>query len=184
MRLFVAVDLPASLRRALGDVAGRLRDGLPGARWVRPEGVHLTLRFVGEAAENRIASLRGALAAAVPGATEPFEVKVGAGGVFPGRARPRVLWLGVEGDERLVRLQNVVEEAVVRAGFLSEARPFRPHLTLARFTGRISPGRVDSALATIREMEPETVAVSRVTLFESVLGAGGARYRVIEEYTL
>lgn len=92
--------------------------------------------------------------------------------------------MGLRSDSGLEKLHNVVEEAVIRVGFPPEDRPFRPHLTLARFAGRVSTDRLAAALRQIEELDPVAVPVSRVSLFESVLGPGGARYRVVEEFAL
>lgn len=125
MRLFVAVDLPGQVREELGRLQGELRRlDLSHLRWVRPQGIHLTLKFLGETPAARVAAITKALADATRG-RRWFRLALGAPGTFGSRRAPRVLWLDVIGDiERLRELQTAVEEALVEVGFPSEERGF------------------------------------------------------------
>jgi 2'-5' RNA ligase len=179
MRLFLAVDLPTVLRERLAVVQEELRRNSPGWRWVRPEGIHLTLRFLGEVDELRETACRPAWRDAV-GRFRRFDLSVGDLGRFPARGRPRVLWVGVreEAEPTLPRLAEALEEAARGLGFAPETRPFHPHLTLARAAGRP------------RFVEPRPVApgmivpVDEVVLFRSRLGPGGARYTALDSFPL
>ncbi|MEJ2033667.1 MAG: RNA 2',3'-cyclic phosphodiesterase [Deltaproteobacteria bacterium] len=124
-RLFVAIDLPGEIKEKLGAMGF----GIPGAKWVEPEQLHLTLRFIGEVDGGVFADIREALEG-VQG--EPFAMRLKGFGHFPPRKQPRVLWVGVEANEDLVRLRNRVEKAMVRVGLEPEHRKFSPHITLAR----------------------------------------------------
>jgi len=127
MRLFVALDLPHSLRERLSWMAG----GLPGARWVAPENYHVTLRFIGELPGYRAEEVDLALASLrAPG----FTVQLKGVGTFEKGGRVNSLWVGVERNPQLDHLQTKIETALQRAGFDRERRRFTPHVTLARIT--------------------------------------------------
>src|SRR3989442_1092556 len=125
MRLFVAVDLPSEIRDALeSDVVARLRDAVPGARWTRPEGRHLTLKFLGEVADEGVDAVEDALAGTLEGAG-PFDAARRELGAFPSFRRARVLWVGAdEGAAAMPALAARVDDALEPLGFAREARPF------------------------------------------------------------
>jgi 2'-5' RNA ligase len=177
VRAFVALELGAEIRRALEELIGSLRPRVSGARWVRPEGVHLTLRFFGDTPPARIAQLRAALGAAAA-ACEPLEARVGSLGTFPGTGKPpRVLWLGIQLPPPAFALQAACEQAAVAAGFPAEERPFRGHLTLARFRERV----LRPALPPV-DFGP--VRLETLSLLRSELRPGGAVYSPIERFPL
>jgi len=186
MRLFIAVDLPPTVRDALRRQEDDLRRELPGLRWVRPEAIHLTLRFLGEVDETARPPLSAALAAALPGSQPAFRVGVGGLGTFPSRGRPQVIWVGLVEMEAgtLTRLQARVEAAVQEAGFPPEERPFRPHLTIARAGGQRPPAGLVERLAGRERPGPLSFEVSSVCLFRSILRPEGAEYRRLEEHRL
>jgi len=182
VRLFLAVDLPPALRAALGDLQGRLRARCAGWRWVRPEGIHLTLRFLGEVGPEHDAECREAWREAVR-PFPPFRFGLGALGRFPPGGRPRVLWVGVrELPEagRLAGLAANLERAARERGFAPEGRAFSPHLTLARAVrGQRAQAPADDAHGI-----DEQVDVRRVVLFRSELLPAGARYTALDAFAL
>jgi 2'-5' RNA ligase len=183
--MFVAIDLPASLRESLAILIAALRRDLPGLRWVKPEGIHLTLKFLGDVPEAQDLRLREVLHRAVPSAVPPFDVRVEGVELFPDKGRPRVVWTGLrEVNGSLLALQQRVEGAAKEAGFPAEGRPFKPHLTLAR----MGEGRPASDLPLILARHSlddlGSFRVSTVCLFQSILRQGGAEYRHIEEFHL
>lgn len=184
-RVFIAVPLPDSARDSIAGVVDRVRaEGVPGGgrdvRWVRLDGLHLTLRFLGPTLEPRIESARDAVRIAAAIAV-PFDLSIGGAGMFPPVGRPRALWLGIrDGGERLGELAGQVDAALVDGGWPAEVRPFRAHLTLARADG-VSAGaaigaRLEGEAADLRV----PVRVDRIGLFESLTGGGPARYEPIE----
>jgi 2'-5' RNA ligase len=177
VRTFVALELDPEMRGRLEALAASLRPRIPGARWVRPEGVHLTLRFLGETPPERIAPLEAALSAAAA-ASSPAEVRVRGLDTFPGRGKPpRVLWVGLEVPESVHELQAACEAAAVAAGFPAEERPFRGHLTLARFRDRVlRPALPPADLGTVR--------LETLSLVRSELRPGGAVYTPIARFAL
>ena len=188
MRVFVAVELPGKIREALAALVGELKQEIPGPRWVRPQGIHLTLRFLGEVSQTDLERLSDQLARRVPQTPGPFTVSLEGLGVFPEKGRPRVLWVGLlEPGGALMKLQSIVEGAVEAAalpGMKKEDRPYRPHLTLARFAeGRPSPG-LARALSAREGHGWGGFEVSSVCLVQSLLKPGGAEYRVLKEQRL
>ncbi len=144
MRLFVAVDLPTGWKDALGELQERMRRAIetelsrspPKVRWVRPEGIHLTLKFLGEVDPGRVGGIREALATAVP-SPPALRLSLGGAGAFRDRRAPRVILATVSGEtERLEELAQRVDLAMNSAGFERERRGFQPHLTLARMPRR------------------------------------------------
>lgn len=132
IRCFLALPVPAEVRARLAEAQRRLRAQLPGARFVRPDDLHLTLRFYGELAPERVARLTAELEAALAG-TAGFDVALEGLGGFPSRQRARVVWAGVvEGGRALYELFRRCEAAAARVPLPAEERPFHPHVTLAR----------------------------------------------------
>jgi 2'-5' RNA ligase len=179
VRLFVAVDVPDDLRDTIeSEIVDRLRDQVPGARWTRPEGRHLTLKFLGNVEDDRVPVITEAVRSAA-GRHAAFEASFTEIGGFPNTRRPRVLWIGIgEGAEALSALAGSVEAAVEPLGFEPEGRPFRGHLTLARFP---KPQRIELPSVVV---PPNRFAVGEVTLFQSRLHPKGARYTPLERLPL
>jgi 2'-5' RNA ligase len=178
-RLFVALAPDAATRARLAGAAGALRAALgPAARDLRfagPASLHLTLRFLGEVGEGRLAAVGRAVRRAASGAT-PLALEVRGAGALPDPRRPRAVYLGVEGDlAGLGALAAGLEAALAAAGFPPEPRPWHPHLTVARPRGRRRPAGLAEGLA---GAAPPAVpwTAREITLFESHLGAGGARH--------
>src|SRR3990172_2239746 len=136
LRLFIAIELPEAVTEHIGRVIGMLRQQeIPGIRWVKPQGVHLTLHFLGDTPQSRIQSIVAAMRMATTGVA-PFLLQVQGVGVFPHMRAPRVLWMGVGGDmESLTQVRQQLEEALEDRGFTKEQRSFSPHLTLGRVKG-------------------------------------------------
>ena len=176
VRTFIAVELDGPMRDALAALQERIRRELgPPMRWVKPEGMHLTLKFLGQTPEDLLSSIADALAAAAR-RSRPFAIELGEAGGFPTPRRPRVLWAAVRGDlDALADLRQNVEEMIAPLGFPTEQRAFRPHLTLGRAAGevRIAPERWTAAGI---ESPAVRQTVRRVVLMKSELGPGGARY--------
>jgi 2'-5' RNA ligase len=172
-------DVPDALERLLGE----LRERFPRARWVRPENVHATLAFLGDTSRERIPDALDALAKAVADHSA-FGVRLSGLGAFPSAGRPRILWLGLtEGAERLAALQMSIMQALSRAGFRSDEKPFVPHLTLARVRDPRDARGWEAAAAEVRaDLGPAWV--SGVGLMESELRREGARYMLVGERPL
>ncbi len=175
----MAVELAEGLRAELARLQGELRQrGLSGLRWARPEGIHLTLKFLGETPAERVPGIQDALAEAVAG-MRPFRLALDSLGTFGG-GRPRVLWVEAAGDvDRLREMQGKVERALSGRGFPAEERPFSPHLTLARVPPERAAalaGRLTEALAVLPPPAKAEMEVREVSLVSSTLLPGGAVY--------
>ena len=186
-RLFVAVELDGHVRQALDRLQHDLqRHRLAGLRWVRPEGIHLTLKFLGETPRDRVAGITGALAGCTAG-IPPHRLSLGKIGTFGSRGAPRVLWVDLDGDlGPLLRLQEQVDRALVPLGFPPEGRRFSPHLTLARVrpeeAREVAVPLADAAGAV--SPPAATIEVREVALMQSKLGPGGAVYTQLEAFPL
>ncbi len=174
-RLFIGLELPDAVRFRLSLVAGPM----PGARWIEPENMHITLRFAGDV-DNRVADeLVGFLDEIdVPA----FSVVIREVGAFGGR-EPRNIHAGVEGGPVLEQLQRAVERACRSAGLAPETRTFRPHVTLARLKGT-SPDVVARFLGSRARLSIEPFEVSQFVLFSSRPRVGGGPYVVESEFAL
>jgi 2'-5' RNA ligase len=188
LRLFFAVPVPGEARDRVGELIDRVQrevgDGTARIRWVRVEGLHLTLRFLGPTPEDRVEPLRAA-AEALARAAAPFEVELSGGGAFPSLARPRSLWVGVQdGAERLASLADALTGAAGECGLVLDTRPFAPHLTIGRTDGvRLGPVAA-RALEHAADGLEVRFEVDRFILFRSFLGGGPARYEALHEARL
>jgi 2'-5' RNA ligase len=177
IRSFLALDPPEEVLREIGAVQNRLRKLIEGdIRWVRPEGIHLTLKFFGDVSGDDVANIATVVEKDAEG-ERPFSLAIGGAGVFPDPHRPRVLWLGMNGDvERLLVFQKGLEQTLHEIGFPREERPFRPHLTL----GRIKTSRGLIGLVRALEKGEEYTAgrfiASGLSLMQSELTPRGAIY--------
>jgi RNA 2',3'-cyclic 3'-phosphodiesterase len=181
-RLFVAVPLPDDAAEAVRSVVDEVRaEPLPAGardvRWVRLDGLHLTLRFLGPTPEDRVEGTATAVRETAQAAAGPIAMELGGAGAFPPHGRPRALWLGiVHGAEALGDLAALLDTTLAAAGWPSEHRPFRPHLTLARSDGVAVGPLVADRLANAMAERRIPVLIDRLALFESVTGGGAARY--------
>lgn len=179
LRLFFAVELPEELLEAVQVAGAELRSRWPQGRWTRPENQHLTLKFLGATPEEDLAGVLRA-GAEVARAHTAAEVALADLGAFPSARRARVLWLGVSDPSGvLAALAGGLSAALEPLGFASEARPFVPHLTLARFK---SPVRTDAGLSL--GLSETTFEVTGLGLWRSHLSPKGARYELLESLPL
>ena len=180
MRLFVALDIPESVRAALVECSAALAKTCRTARWVRLEGAHITLKFIGEVPEERAEEIRAALGE-IRGFT-PVELHFAGLGFFPNAKRPRVLWAGIEAGPELAQLAAAVEDRVAKLGIEREDREFRPHITLARLE---SPKGLDALRDAIEKLgTPDfgRTTVREFCLYRSVLKRSGAEYTRVASY--
>ena len=184
MRTFIAIDLDAALKDRVALLVQKLSRGNPNVKWIERDGMHLTLKFLGEIDETQAEAVKETLRT-VAARHHPFELGLKGTGTFPpGSRNPRVLWAGFEPREELSALQADIEEELARKGFPKEERPFRAHLTL----GRVRTSR--DIQKTVRELEGWAefefgyMGAKTVTFFESALTPDGARYTALAEYPL
>jgi 2'-5' RNA ligase len=178
VRLFVALNLPEGIRQALWDATVPLRNrGLP-VKWVRPDAIHLTLKFLGEVSDASEPELTAALGRAVAG-SHPIPLAVGGFGAFPAVDRPRVIWAGLAPDPALELLAHRIEQELAPLGFPPEGRPFQPHVTLGRATRNARPQEFEGLERVLTRLRYDATAlVHTVDLMQSVPGPGGSSYQV------
>lgn len=179
VRAFIAIELPEEVKAFLADTSSLLQKSGADVKWVKPEGMHLTLKFLGNVRTELIESIEHA-ARLVFAPQRPIPLGIKNLGTFPTLKRPRVVWAGCEdARNRLPPLVATLEDALLSMGFAKEKRAFNPHLTLGRV--RSNEG-LSSLVAAVRETMdltgPGFVAVDAV-LFESILSPSGAQYREI-----
>jgi 2'-5' RNA ligase len=169
-RLFIAIDLPDAIK----DQLRALCIGVPGAKWVKREQLHLTVRFIGEVETAKFQEIKSALKS-VQG--EPFRMAVQGMGQFPPKRAARVLWVGLDAPPALHQLHEAIEGALGRAGIAPEDRPFAAHITLGRLKTPAPLQTVQSYLARHANLQSEAIPVERFTLYSSVLSPHGPTYR-------
>jgi RNA 2',3'-cyclic 3'-phosphodiesterase len=174
MRLFVAFDLTPEVRERIAKFLATLRDAHPGARWVRAENLHLTLKFIGEVDESRVSDFRAALS----GTRSPERVQMDFRdtGFFPNEKRPHVFWIGINASSNVSGLAAQIDERFAALGVERETREFRPHLTLARFDDARGLEALHGAIAKFGDTEFGTVRTNQFHLYQSQTASGGARY--------
>jgi len=179
VRLFVALAIDQKIKDALGAAADELRKTRAPVRWVKPDGIHLTLKFLGETPGDRVESMKSALER-ISSRVYPFPLTVSGMGAFPVRSDPRIIWAGVlEPSGTLEKVWGALEGEAAALGWERERRGFHPHVTIGRVKGNINLKQLASAVRNMQnsvwgEQEPKGV-----TLYHSHLGVGGAKYEVI-----
>ena len=184
IRTFIAIDIPESVLQAIAKVQDKLRRTGLGIRWVRPEGIHLTLKFLGDIEKGDVEKIHEAMKKAVQIAS-PCTVRGEGLGVFPNFKRPRVLWVGLSGElEMLVALQRALDVQLKDLGFPREKRPFKGHLTLGRVKGRLDGNQLQRTLQRFEDFKTEGFTAEAVTFFQSDLRPTGAVYTKLAEVEL
>ncbi len=189
IRTFVAIELSEALKAALREVQSDLAGEVPSRsiRWAQSNGIHLTLKFLGDTPQEKVAAVEEALALAAA-ESSPFVVSLAGMGCFPNTRQPRVVWVGLqEPSGALVRLQQAVETRVAPLGFPTEKRPFNSHLTLGRvqqYAARTDVRRIGEAVAASEVGVLGEMRAAAVSYIKSDLRPGGAVYSTLLEARL
>jgi 2'-5' RNA ligase len=193
MRIFIALDIDEAIRHRIARFMDGVRGFAPDARWVRPESLHITLKFIGETAPQNVDQIKEALKAVESNA---IEMNIRGCGFFPGAKSPRVFWVGIEAGPSLAALASTVDDRVAALGIAKENHPFSPHLTLARGGGasgspqpriggfKRSFQRLEEKLAALPVPEFGTMTAREFFLYQSHLSRGGSRYEKLAGFTL
>jgi len=176
LRAFLALDLDPAAQQRVVDLMARLGREVAGVRWVRPDGLHLTLRFLGRADEPQVARIAAALVEAARSCS-PATVPLNELGLFPERGAPRVLWIGLTLPEPMLALQRACEDAARREGFDAEERAFKPHLTLGRWKDR-------APRPSLPPVDLGAAQIDHLTLYKSDLKPQGAIYTPLRRFDL
>jgi len=184
MRLFVAINLPDDVRQSMWNSAASLRGQNFPVKWVGPDSLHLTLKFLGEVPEQRVNELSEGLDRAVVG-TAPFELPISGSGAFPSPRRASVIWMGCESVAALQQIQQNMEAEMAGAGFPRESRSFHPHFTLGRVRRDTRPAALGGLADQLQRLHFESQPVlESVDLMQSELSRSGARYTRLHAATL
>jgi len=196
MRIFVGIDLDPEVRARISRFLEGVESFAPEARWVRPESLHVTLKFIGEQKPEQVEAIIGRLRR-VDGS--PFDMRIGGYGFFPTAKAPRVFWIGIQAGPQLAELADNVDAAVAELGIPREDRRYSPHLTLARGgAGRrsASPKRrkddssnatfavLDKRLAAMGALDFGAMTAREFILYQSQLSPGGSKYTKLERFPL
>jgi RNA 2',3'-cyclic 3'-phosphodiesterase len=192
MRIFVGIDLESEIRTTIARFLDGVRGFAPEVRWVHPESLHITLKFIGEQKPERVEAIQERLRN-VEGAA--VEIRFAGYGCFPTAKAPRVFWIGIQSGPALATLAANIDTAVAELGIPREDRPFSPHLTLAR-TGSGSPrwrkgespsstfAVLDKRLAAMSALDFGTMTAREFYLYQSQLARGGAKYTKLQRFAL
>lgn len=182
MRVFIALDIADSIRQSITEYVNRVRVFAPEARWAKPESLHVTLKFIGEASDARVQEIKNALSTLE---AVPFAIKFEDVGFFPNPKSPRVFWVGMSAGEALPQLAATVDAALVKAGFAAEEKAYRPHLTLARAgSGRGAQHQLQPLVHAEAPPQFGTMMAREFWLYRSELQRGGSRYTKLERFGL
>lgn len=184
LRTFIAFPLPAAVRDHIRTLQDRVRAEGFRMRWVKPDNIHLTLKFLGNVAPADIDGIAGAMAEAVRSAPV---IRLGAKGlgVFPGIKRPRVLWVGLQGETRsLIEIQKRLDDRLGRVGIAPETRPFKAHLTIARAKGILNSKALAEVMAALGDTESAPFTAEEMVLYQSELKPDGAVYTRLKSVSL
>lgn len=194
MRIFIALDIPDEIRQRIERFVEGVRNFVPDARWVRPESLHVTLKFVGEKNPESVEQIKAALASIK---ANSFDLSFRGCGFFPTPKAARVFWIGIESKPELASLARQVDKATAALGIPKEEHAFTPHLTLARAgRGSGAPGwqkadgpnqnfqKLQEKLAALTPPEFGTMTAREFFLYESQLMRGGSRYTKIAQFAL
>ncbi len=180
VRAFIAIELSREIKDALERIEDTLRIKVPDVKWVRPENIHLTLKFLGHIKPDTV-NLIKIILEDIAKNTKSFPVRLSLPGAFPSAARPRVIWVGIDkGMEESIALASAIEDRISDLEIEKEERTFHPHLTLGRIDVLKNKDALKEAFSSLKIPPIETTA-SKITLFQSTLTRNGAVYNILRE---
>lgn len=183
MRSFIAIELPETITSALSSLQQELKQCGADVRWVRPEGIHLTLKFLGEVEDKDVAGIVKMIEGTCM-RYRAFNLEIKGTGVFPNKKSPRVLWVSVYGNETFMELQREIEDGMASMGFEKENRRFSPHLTLGRFRSLRWKETLLDKIELNKDTKFGTMDIKSVSLMQSDLSPAGAKYTRVAEILL
>jgi len=184
IRSFIAIEIPQPLKARMEDLQKELKRTEADVKWVRPEGIHLTLKFLGSISREDIKRLSLAIAPVVS-AWNPFKLRIQGLGCFPVSRNPRVLWVGIDqGGAEASALQKAIEHKAAEIGFAPEVRPFKPHLTLGRVRSPKGRLALSQAIESHKDVDLGTFQAQEVFLFRSELKPTGAVYTKLHTFCM
>lgn len=185
VRAFIAIEIPVSIKKGLTEIQDKLKRTGADVAWTRPEGIHLTLKFLGDVEEKQLESVKWAVEEAAKGFSR-FGTEISGIGTFPNPKYPRVIWIGVKDNNEggLTALQNSIEKEIEKLGFKAEKRGFTPHLTLGRVRSQKNRDSLIKALEEFDKIELGALNVEGISLIKSDLSPKGAVYTELFKVSL
>jgi RNA 2',3'-cyclic 3'-phosphodiesterase len=180
VRLFVALDLPDQVRHAISELIAKLQPKSRAARWIKPENLHITLKFIGHVGNEKLSPIESALSSIH--AERPVELHFRGMGFFPNERRPRAFWCGIASPPNLAELAANIDRALSPLGVEAETRPFAPHLTLARFKSDEGILEVVQAATDMKSTDFGAATETNFHLYESLLKSTGAQYNRLASF--
>jgi 2'-5' RNA ligase len=194
MRIFIGIDLDDEVRTKIARFLEGVRGFVPDARWVRPESLHITLKFIGEQKSEQVDAISERLRQVE---SRAMDIRLGGHGFFPTAKAPRVFWIGIQAGPELADLATNIDAAVAELGIPREDRPFSPHLTLVRGGGRSGSPKwrkgdgpnstfavLDKRLAAMGELDFGTMTAREFILYQSQLSTKGSKYTKLQRFPL
>jgi RNA 2',3'-cyclic 3'-phosphodiesterase len=175
LRCFIAIGIPEPIRKEIHDLLNILKKYDTDIKWVVPENIHVTLKFLGDTAEGLLPGIVESLRT-VASSLEPFYIKIYGTGLFPDKKFPRVIWIGIEHSEMLMKLHADVDQSMSLLGYQKEGREFQPHLTLGRIRARKGIIPIVNELDTVQKKDFGTFQVDMIKLMKSELHPKGSKY--------
>lgn len=183
LRCFIAIPFPGELKESVASSVELLKAARADVRWVQPENLHLTLKFLGDTTEPSVPGIAGALDNAAE-SLRSFSLRISGAGVFPDWKRPRVIWFGVEAGSGLKSLQESIEDIMETFGYNRENRLFSPHLTIGRVRSQRNISPLVSALESVKGTDFGSMEVRSFSLMKSDLSPKGSEYTTLAEFQL
>ncbi len=184
MRTFISVELTTEIKQKISELINKLGGGETAIKWGKAENLHITLKFLGNVEDNKIENLIELASKAVAG-TGSFKAKFKGVGTFPGGSNPRIIWVGTdEGGDKLCNLAKNLEETLSNAGYKSEEREFRPHITIGRIKGKTGLDKLKEKLLAHKESEFGEALIDRIHVMKSTLTPKGPLYEKIQPLDL
>ncbi len=183
IRSFIAIDIPEEVKETLGKLISQIKPSLPKIGWTKAQNIHLTIKFLGNIQSSQIPAVKMAMEeiCMIPS----FSLKGHGLGIFPNIKRPRVIWVGLQGElSPLKRIQFSIEKTLEKDGFKRETRGFHPHLTLGRIKSAVSQVKLLELLQEYKNFSTPAFEVKELILYKSELRPEGARYTPLERVPL
>ncbi|MGD0883533.1 MAG: RNA 2',3'-cyclic phosphodiesterase [Thermodesulfovibrionales bacterium] len=183
IRSFIAIPLSVSLKKGIAELLDELKQMNADIKWVPAENVHITVKFLGDVAEDALPAIEEALSK-VSASQRSFTVKLSGTGFFPDKRRPRVLWIDIQEYQGLRELQDLVEESLISLGLKKETKNFSPHLTIGRVRTTKNLSSLVEAMETLKGRDFGNIEVRLLSLMKSELKPTGAEYKTLAEFNL
>lgn len=175
LRCFIAIVIPDSLKKQMIELTDLLKKYDADIKWVNPENIHLTLKFLGNTPQSLLTKINDTLNEAVL-PYSPFYIRIYGTGVFPNKKHPRVIWIGIKDSEILINLRNAIEQSISSLGYQKDEKEFKPHLTLGRMRSQKGIMHIINNLEDFKDKDFGSIYVDNIKLMKSDLKPKGAEY--------